>query len=122
MIEMLQKPVILAVLALSYGVELATIGEMAEGASEDSEKRAAESELETLKYIQKYPQTQRGNIRCAGGSFVAPLGRIPRRLLSIEKRRVGALLSSNHKRAHKYTDYAKGQVYRRPAPGCGGQP
>ena len=118
----LASPVELDDLAVTFGLNRYELEEAASNEDNKLLQKAAEQELSTLKGIQQYLTAKRKQIKRAGDRFLVPLERIPCRLLAIEKRRIDALSRANHKKAHNYTDYSRGQIFRFPAPGCGGAP
>ena len=107
-------------LALVYGLDLDVLTKTIQNTEHAPTANSAATELQTLKGIQKYLMTNRPKIRYSGESSIAPLIRIPTRLLSIEKDRLEALERRGKRRARNYTDHRKPEMFRCPISGCAG--
>ena len=118
--QCLMAPVQLTDLALIYGLDLEALTVTSNSSDHTPTVGAAVTELQTLKGIQKFLETNRPKIRYSGESFIVPLIRIPTRLLSIERDRLGVMERRGKRRAHNYTNPQKPEMFRCPIPGCAG--
>ena len=91
MVEEFEKQVLLSDLAFMYGLDIELLAAAGQQAQQNRMADVAETELKTLKVVQKYLTDARAKIRFSGESFAVPLIRIPIRILSIEKDRLMAL-------------------------------
>ena len=107
-------------LALLYGLDIETLTTIAAAPEDSSEKRPALTEIATLKIVRTHLIDRRARIKFSGESFVAPLVRIPTRILSIDKERLMALERKGKERAHNYTYRHRNEIFRCPLPGCAG--
>ena len=114
----LREEVTLESIAVLQGMDMAQLREAAGAEGSQVEQRSAKMDISVLEGIQRYLSEQRTKvIKWDGNHFVITLRRLPCRILSTEKTRYDELFRSNHKRAHSYTDYRKGGIYRCPLPG-----